>query len=535
MVQGAGLPVQHIESNIIELDVATDCSLDDSEEHGCQSSDSSDNSDIESDSLERLHTQKERKISDKLTEYKELHNSMTFKNIPEARKFINMYSLANGYGLKQLKSFPQKLRYRCLYEDCPFVCHIFKDSKGPSVKFKTLKEEHKCNTAYDNHMVNAKTIAVYFKRGLQDNPKIKIKEMMASVKATFNINVSHSKCKRAKRIILEKMECSFAYEYNKVEAYASELRSSNPGTAVVINISKDALIKGKGRFLRMYICFHALKMGFKSGLRPFIGLDGTFLKVKCRGQLLVAVAQDSMRHFYPLAWVVVDKETEVTWSWFLRLLQHSLDLKMGEGITLILDMQKGLIDSVHLVLPEAHHRYCEDFKDQLRNMTQVDEDGKEVVEHLIKYPPESWSRAYFDTVCKNYSMDNNLTESFNSWIKEARFKPIIKVLEDIKVKVMNLLREHEFDVMSWNNDFSAQTMQLYNQYLKIANKCHIHSKGQEGYEVSEDGGRHTVNMVTKICTCRMWDLNRIPCPYAIKAMQHTKVNPLTEIHRWYFK
>ncbi|XP_019244310.1 PREDICTED: uncharacterized protein LOC109224180 [Nicotiana attenuata] len=299
--------VQHIESNTSELDATTDCSSDDSEERGCHSSDSSDCSDIESDSLERLHTQKERKISDKLTDYKELHKSMTFKDIPEARKFINMYSLANGYGLKQLKSCPQKLRYRCLDEDCPFVCHISKDFKGPGVKFKTLKVEHKCNTAYDNHRVSAKTIAAYFKRGLQDNPKIKIKEMMASEKAAFNINVSHLKCKRAMRMILEKMEGSFADDYNKLEAYVNELRSSNPGTDVMINISKDALSEGKRIFLRMYICFHELKMGFKSGLRPFIGLDGTFLKGKCKGQLLVAVAQDSIKHFYPLAWAVVDK------------------------------------------------------------------------------------------------------------------------------------------------------------------------------------------------------------------------------------
>ncbi|XP_009802064.1 uncharacterized protein [Nicotiana sylvestris] len=207
-------------------------------------------------------------------------------------------------------------------------------------------------------MVNVKTIASHFKTGLQDNPKIKIKEMMATVKAAFNINVSHSKYKRAKRMILEKMEGSFADDYNKLEASANELRSSNPGIDMVINISKDALSEGKRRFLRMYICFHALKMGFKSGLRPFIGLDGTFLKGKYKGQLLVAVVQDSIRHFYPLAWDVIDKEIKVTWSWFLRLLQHSLDLKMGEGITFISDMQKGLIDSVHLVIPEEHHRYC---------------------------------------------------------------------------------------------------------------------------------------------------------------------------------
>ncbi|XP_070030066.1 uncharacterized protein [Nicotiana sylvestris] len=326
---------------------------------------------------------------------------------------------------------------------------------------------------------------------------------MASVKAPFNINVSHSKCKRAKRMILEKMEDSFADAYNKLEGYANELRSSNLGTDVVINISNDALSEGKRRFLRMYICFHALKMGFKSGLRPFIGLDGTFLKRKCKGQLL---------------------------------LQHSLDLKIGEEIAFILDMQKNLIDSAQLVLPEAHHRYCvrhieanwckrwgggeynkylwwavwsiyeEYFKDQLRNIGQVDE-----------------------------NVDNNLIESFNSWIKESRFKPIIKIFEDNRVKVINMLREHESTVMSWSNDFSPQTMQLYSQYLNIANKCHVHSNGQEGYEANEDGDKHTMNMVVKRCTCRTWNLNGITCPHAIKAIQHNKMNPLIEIHRWYTK
>ncbi|OIT26364.1 hypothetical protein A4A49_26509 [Nicotiana attenuata] len=67
-------------------------------------------------------------------------------------------------------------------------------------------------------------------------------------------------------------------------------------------------------------------------------------------------------------------------------------------------------------------------------LLHAQKDRKISVEHLMKYPPESWSRAYFDTVRKNYSVDNNLTESFNSWIKEARFKPIIKMLEEIRVK-----------------------------------------------------------------------------------------------------
>ncbi|XP_019264462.1 PREDICTED: uncharacterized protein LOC109242090 [Nicotiana attenuata] len=283
-------------------------------------------------------------------------------------------------------------------------------------------------------------------------------------------------------------------------------------------------------------------MGFKSGLRPFIGLDGTFLKGKAKGQLLVVVALDSMNHFYPIAWAVVDKETKVTWTWFLTLLNNSLDLKLGEGYTFMSDMQKGLIEAVQAVLPDAHHRYCvrhieancyeEDFKDQLKNLGEVDE---KAAEDLLRYPPQSWCRTYFDTVCKNQQVDNNLTESFNSWILEARHKTIIRMLEDIRVKVMNLLREQS-EVLTWTENVSPHTMQLYYLFLNSAPKCTVDSNGKDGYEVNEGTTeKHRVNINLKKCTCRTWDLTGIPCPHAIRALLYKKINHVSEIHWWFTK
>nr|XP_009630846.1 uncharacterized protein LOC104120727 [Nicotiana tomentosiformis] len=384
-----------------ELEAATDC---DDNEYVVSSY-------YDCDRLEKLFKQKKRDINDKLTDYKELDRSMTFKDIVEARKVINMYALANGYGLEQLKSDPTRLRYIC-EAGCPFVCHISRNTSGGGAEFRTLHSEHTCEPACENHRVNSKTIAEYFKRRLQDDPKIKVREMRASLKATFNVNVSESKCKRAKRLILENLEGSFTDEYYKLVAYVNELKFSNHGSDVVVNLSKDALAEVNRRFLRMYICFHAIKMGFKSGLRPFIGLDGTFLKGKVKGQLLVAVGQDSANHFYPLAWAIVDKEIKVTWKWFLSHLQMSLDLKMGEGITFILDMQKGLGDSISGVLPEAHHKFC--------------------VRHIEANWCKRWGlgiqeisvvgslEAFFDITYKNQSVDNNLTGSFT----QANYKDV---------------------------------------------------------------------------------------------------------------
>lgn len=76
--------------------------------------------------------------------------------------------------------------------------------------------------------------------------------------------------------------------------------------------------------------------------------------------------------------------------------------------------------------------YDEGFKDQLRKLGDINE---EAAKDLLKYNPQTWCRAYFDTHYKNIMVDNNFTESFNSWILEARHVPIIKMLEEIRLKV----------------------------------------------------------------------------------------------------
>ena len=177
--------------------------------------------------------------------------------------------------------------------------------------------------------------------------------------------------------------------------------------------------------------------------------------------------------------------------------------------------------------------YQEEFQDHL---TMMEEENKEAGEDLLnRYPAESWCRAYFDTVCKNWQVENNVVESFNNWVLDARFKPIIKMLEDIRVKVMTMLGEHESDVMNWTGEFSPQTMLLYNQFLKIAQKCTVYFNGDDGYEVAHGVDRHSVNIELKRCTCRTWDLIGIPCPHAIRALLYRKINPLTRIHWWYSK
>ncbi|KAK4261870.1 hypothetical protein QN277_004808 [Acacia crassicarpa] len=115
------------------------------------------------------------------------------------------------------------------------------------------------------------------------------------------VSVSIYKCKRVKRLIVEGLEGSYIDEFNHLETYCNELRKSNMGSYVFLELSKEALDNGKRVFSRWYLCFNAAKTGWKVGCRPIIGADGTFLKANARAIMLTAIGLDANNGLYLIA------------------------------------------------------------------------------------------------------------------------------------------------------------------------------------------------------------------------------------------
>lgn len=94
------------------------------------------------------------------------------------------------------------------------------------------------------------------------------------------------------------------------------------------------------------------------GCRPIIGLDGCHLKGPYGGILLTAVGIDANNQIYPFAYAVVEIEKYKTWHWFLELLCTDLNIQNTGTYTFISDKQKGLIEVVKNLNPNAEHRFC---------------------------------------------------------------------------------------------------------------------------------------------------------------------------------
>ncbi|GJZ18222.1 splicing factor [Tanacetum coccineum] len=135
--------------------------------------------------------------------------------------------------------------------------------------------------------------------------------------------------------------------------YKDEILSTNPGSSVLLDV--DTMNDGKTQFKMMYIFFKAMKEGWTS-CRRVIGLDGCFLKLTCRGELLIAMGRDSNNQMFPMAWAVVSIEKSENWLWFLSNLGSDFNLAMGAYLTILLDGHKGLIEAVKELLPHVEHR-----------------------------------------------------------------------------------------------------------------------------------------------------------------------------------
>ena len=124
---------------------------------------------------------------------------------------------------------------------------------------------------------------------------------------------------------------------------------------------------------------------------------------------------------------------------------------------------QGLILAMEMLFPTVEHRICvkhiynnfklnfkglelkaalwscavatttREFEKRMQDMKELD---KEAWEYLIDIQPTQWTKSHFTSRTIFDCYVNNLSESFNSMILEARDKPIIAMLEWIRVRLM---------------------------------------------------------------------------------------------------
>lgn len=93
--------------------------------------------------------------------------------------------------------------------------------------------------------------------------------------------------------------------YTKLAKYCHNMGKTNLDSTFFIE-SND-----QNRFKYLFMSLEQCIRGFRSAMRPLTLIDGTTLKARYEGKLVIATCQDANIQIYPLAFGIVDGENDI--------------------------------------------------------------------------------------------------------------------------------------------------------------------------------------------------------------------------------
>ncbi|GKE09280.1 hypothetical protein Tco_1412831 [Tanacetum coccineum] len=116
-------------------------------------------------------------------------------------------------------------------------------------------------------------------------------------------------------------------------------------------------------------------------------------------------------------------------------------------------------------------------------MKEIQSINKEAYKHLLDRQPESWSRAYFTTDKACDAVENGISECLNTLIVDARRKPIINMLEDIRIFCMEILQKTREKHENWNAGICPNIRKKLEKYKDLHRHWNVIPSGQSRFEV----------------------------------------------------
>ncbi|KAL5779583.1 hypothetical protein ACOSQ2_010320 [Xanthoceras sorbifolium] len=112
-------------------------------------------------------------------------------------------------------------------------------------------------------------------------------------------------------------------------------------------------------------------------------------------------------------------------------------------------------------------------------MESIKDDSVKAYDYLMKAGPDKWARHIFDPRIKSDHNTNNMSECFNSWIKDNRDKPILTLMESLRRKVMVGFHEKWEEVEKFEDGISPYAKGRINDNDKEGRKLHVfHGRGE---------------------------------------------------------
>ncbi|RID71102.1 hypothetical protein BRARA_C03060 [Brassica rapa] len=476
-----------------------------------------------------------------------------FPDVKACRRALRDMAIALHFEIQTIKSDKTRFTAKCSSEGCPWRVHAAKLPGVPTFTIRTIHESHTCGGI--NHLghqqASVQWVASSVEQRLRENPNCKPKEILEEIHRVHGITLSYKQAWRGKERIMATMRGSFEEGYRLLPQYCEQVKRTNPGSIASVYGSP-----ADNCFQRLFVSFHASIFGFLNACRPLLGLDRTYLKNKYLGTLLLATGFDGDGALFPLAFGVVDEESDENWMWFLCELHNLLEANTENmpRLTILSDRQKGVVEGVEQNFPTAFHGFCmrhlsESFRKEFNNsllvnylweaaqaltviefeakVLEIEEASQDAAYWIRRIPPRLWATAYFEGQRFGH-LTANIVESLNSWIAEASGLPIIQMMECIRRQLMTWFNERRETSMQWTSILVPTAERRVAEALELARTYQVLRANEAEFEVISHEGNNIVDIRNRCCLCRGWQLYGLPCAHAVAALLSCRQN----VHRF---
>ncbi|XP_073152403.1 uncharacterized protein [Henckelia pumila] len=452
---------------------------------------------------------------------------MIFCSKKEVKFAIQSHYIRNGVPIRFVKNDNIRLWAKCKNNHCDWTIHVAKMTNDSCWQVRTLHDKHnKCSWDLKNKCITSAWLGKTFVKRFNTNPKLGTIEFRNEICGSLKADVSRKVTYLAKKKALQLVQGTAEEQFRQIRSYCAELKRSDVGTTIVLKLTEDD-------------------------------------EEKYGGQLLSAVGLDPNNNIFPICYALVERETMDTWTWFLQLLDKDIGIGNDQQAwTFMSDKQKGLINAFESLFPDADNRFCvrhllnnmkrDGFKsvavkiafwaaakatrvEEFRlRMTQMKESDENAYEWLAKKPENQWSKAFFSTSPKCDILLNNMCESFNSLILYAREKPVIEMFEMIRNLLMARYQVNREKAGRWKSQICPKIRDVLAKiYIDAAGYYPSDEMHYQITKLDDRRDQHSVDLSSRSCSCRKYDLTGIPCKHAVCAIWCKKEDPEAYVHSYY--
>ncbi|CAH9083793.1 unnamed protein product [Cuscuta epithymum] len=467
-----------------------------------------------------------------------------FPDVNTCRRALKDIAIASHFEMRIVKSDRSRFIAKCSKEGCPWRIHVAKCPGVHTFTVRTLHSDHTCEGVHNLHHQQASVgwVARSVEARVRDNPQYKPNEILQDIRNQHGVAVSYMQAWRGKERSMAALHGTFEEGYRLLPPYCEQIRKTNPGSvASVFTTDHD------NSFQRLFISYRAAIYGFVNSCRPLLELDRAHLKGKYLGTLLCAAAVDADDTLFPLAIAVVDVESDENWMWFTSELRKLLGVNtesMPPRLTILSERTASLVEAVGTHFPSAFHGFClryisENFRDTFKNsklvnifwnavyaltasefeskVTEMVEISQDVLAWFHHFNPQLWAVAFFEGVrYSHFSL--GVTEVLYNWVQVCHELPIVQMMEHIRQEMVSWFGERRNKGMRWTSILVPSAEKRIAEAIVDARCYKVLRANEIEFEIVSSERTNIVDIRSRVCSCRRWQLYGIPCAHATAAL-----------------